>query len=196
MKKVNKFITIILISVLTIFMMTISSQAVTPTFNGACSRGVCVYYYIDGGSSNTYYTLIKNAAYNWEHTGYGYNPIYLYEKSSSSGTAMDFYNKTTSFWGDSSVLGETFHRNSAGTRIDPNQANWLYSEIYLNTSTLGNYSDTVKQGTIGHEMGHAFGLAHYNTNPNGSIMCQLGYGRTAHTVQSEDNEAINAKYGS
>lgn len=84
MKKVNKFITIILISVLTIFMMTISSQAVTPTFNGACSRGVCVYYYIDGGSSNTYYTLIKNAAYNWEHTGYGYNPIYLYEKSSSS----------------------------------------------------------------------------------------------------------------
>lgn len=195
MKKLKKIMVTIFISIISIFMMTINTRAITPTFKYACSRGVCVYYYIDGGNNNTFYTLIKNAANNWEHTDHGYNPIYLYEKSSNSGTAMDFFNKTTTFWGDSSILGETYHRNGSGARIDPNQANWLYSEIYLNTDSLSELSDTIRQGTIGHEMGHAFGLAHYNNNPAGSIMCQLGSGRSVHTVQQEDNDAINAKYG-
>ena len=195
MKKVNKIIFVTILFLAITMAISVKSQAVTPIFPYSCSRGVCVYYYIENGSGNGYYNLIKAAAYNWEHTGHGYNPIYLYEKSASSGTAMDFYNKTTAFWGNSSVLGETFHRNGSGSRIDPYSSHWLYSEIFLNTSTLSKYSDTVKQGTIGHEMGHAFGLAHYNSNPNGSIMCQLGYGRTANTVQLEDNQAINQKYG-
>ena len=181
-----------------ISLLSTSVYAVTPTFWGACSRGVHVYYYIDGGSNNVLYQSIRDAAYNWEHTGHGANPIYLYIKSASSGTAIDFYNTTSGFWGADGqyVLGETFHRNSSGARIDPDTSHWLYSEIYLNTDLLnGNYS-WERQGTAAHEMGHAFGLAHYTntTNPNISIMCTTGQGRTVQTVQPEDNEAINIKY--
>lgn len=195
MKKLKKFSIITILFLVTIFSTNVYSQAVTPMFKKACSRGVCVYYFIKDGSSNKYYKLIKAAANNWEHTGHGYNPIYLYEKSSSKGTAMDFYVKTNSFWNTSGILGETYHRNSSGTRVDPDVKNWLYSEIFLNKNELADLNNTEKQGTIGHEMGHAFGLAHYNSNPSGSIMCQYGSGRTAHTVQLEDNQAINKKYG-
>lgn len=194
MKKVSKISIMAIIFVISLLTLSMTTNAVTPYYSYSCSRGVCVYYYVENGSSNSYYTQISNATNNWVHTGYGANPVYLYEKSSSSGTAIDFYNKTTSFWGDSSILGETYHRNSSGTRVYPWSSNWLYSEIYINTSSLGNYSSTTRQGTIAHEIGHAFGLAHYNSNPNGSIMCQVGSGRTVQTVQQEDNDAINEKY--
>lgn len=32
-----------------------SVSAITPMDTYACSRGVCVYYYIEGGSSNSLY---------------------------------------------------------------------------------------------------------------------------------------------
>lgn len=81
-----------------------------------------------------------------------------------------------------------------------NTGNWLYSEICLNSEKLPNYETAKQQGTITHEMGHAFGLHHYNTNAY-SIMCQsyvsgTGLRRLVETVQQEDNDAINAKYGS
>lgn len=42
-------------------------------------------------------------------------------------------------------------------------------------------------------MGHAFGLAHNNSNPY-SVMCQLGEGRKVQRVQRVDNEPIKRKY--
>lgn len=89
--------TLCIISALLILFFGGTVNAITPMDTYACSRGVNVYYYIESGSNNTFYQRIKDAAYNWEHTGHGYNPIYLYEKSSGSGTAMDFYNKSNGF---------------------------------------------------------------------------------------------------
>lgn len=194
MNKIRKISIIALIFVTILLTLSINALAVTPYYAYSCSRGVSVYYYIENGNANDYHPEITAATNNWVHTGHGANPIYLYEKSASSGTAIDFYNRTTTFWGDANVLGETYHRNSSGTRVYPWESHWLYSEIYLNTSSLGQKSTSLRQGTIAHEIGHAFGLAHYNTNPNGSIMCQTGSGRTVQTVQAEDNEAINEKY--
>lgn len=91
-----------IVALMLIMILGGSVSAITPMDTYACSRGVCVYYYIEGGSSNSLYQRIKDAAYNWEHTGCGYNPIYLYEKSSSSGTAMDIYNKSNSYFGSTS----------------------------------------------------------------------------------------------
>ena len=200
-KKMNFIVVgIIVFSIIGLFYSSV--YAATPTFSCACSRGVCVYYYIENGSNNVLYNAIRDAAYNWEHTGHGYNPIYLYIKNNNSGTAMDFYAKTSSYWGTdgSSVLGETYHRNGSGNQVNPDTNNWLYSDICLNSTLLtGSYS-WEQQGTSAHEMGHAFGLKHYSTasnpsNPNLSIMFTTGQGRTTQVVQAEDNDAINLKYG-
>lgn len=99
-----KFVIVGIIAFLLISLLHTSVYAATPTFWGACSRGVSVYYYIDGSSNNVLYTAIRNAAYNWEHTGCGYNPIYLYIKSTNSGTAMDFYSVDSSFWGSDGMI--------------------------------------------------------------------------------------------
>lgn len=200
-RKQIKFIILATIVLILMGALCTRVHAATPTFWGSCSRGVCVYYYIDGGTNNVLYNAIRDAAYNWEHTGHGYNPIYLYIKSANSGTAIDFYSTTSSFWGTDGAytLGETYHRNSSGTRIDPDSSHWLYSDIYLNTTLLtGDYS-WEQQGTAAHEMGHAFGLKHYSnesnpSNPNLSIMFATWQGRTTQVVQAEDNDAINNKY--
>ncbi|UWG98554.1 matrixin family metalloprotease [Dehalobacter sp. DCM] len=194
--KQNKYLRSIILSISFIILFVTPVYAITPTFTYSCSRGVNVYYYIENGSSNPLYTPIRDAAYNWEHTGFGYNPIYLYIKSTNSGTAIDFYAKTSAYWGEDgdNIGGQTRPMNASGYEIDPNLSNWLYSEIYLNNTALSTLSSSLRQGISAHEMGHAFGLKHYNTNPTGSIMCQTSYGRTVQTVQQEDNDAINAKY--
>ena len=56
-----------------------------------------------------------------------------------------------------------------------------------------SFTNEQVQGTITHEMGHAFGLNENYSNQN-SIMCQLGNGRKVQRVQVVDNNAINRKY--
>lgn len=48
-------------------------------------------------------------------------------------------------------------------------------------------------GTIAHEAGHAFGLAHNQGNPK-SIMCQTGSGRSVSSAQICDLKGINHLY--
>lgn len=205
MKRKKQIIFIILTMLMLIILGSLCTNvyAVTPTFWGACSRGVSVYYYIENGTNNAFYQRIKDAAYNWEHTGHGLNPIYLYEKSSSSGTAMDFFAKPSSFWGTngSSIDGQTSMRNSSGTEINPESSNWLYSEIYINSTLLSGdsrYTDAIRQGVIAHEMGHAFGLKHYvYTDYARSLLYPYTFSTNnlrSVVVTAEDNEAINAKY--
>ncbi len=77
--------------------------------------------------------------------------------------------------------------------MHPNVENWLFAEIHINKPIINSLSSYDQQGTIIHEFGHAWGLAHNQTNPN-SIMCQLGSGRKVNTVQQVDNDAFNSKY--
>lgn len=44
-----------------------------------------------------------------------------------------------------------------------------------------------------HEIGHAFGLDHNNSNQY-SIMCQMEFGRQVQSVQAVDNTALNGLY--
>lgn len=68
--------------------------------------------------------------------------------------------------------------------------------VSSNTGSMMDFhahADLSDFGTIRHEMGHAFGLKHNDTNPQ-SIMCSLIYGRTVNTVQLTDNNAAVSLY--
>lgn len=159
---------------------------------GKLSRGVTnIYYYVDS-SANGYTTLINNAIDNWIVTGYGWNPIEMAPVASNNGTAIDFYLVS----GDdlaSGILAQTSFYNSSEVQLDPSSSDWFFAKIEINSSTIGTCSDTIKQGTMAHEIGHSLGLAHQNSNRY-SIMCQLGSGRLVNVVDETSHNAINELY--
>ena len=191
-KKCKIFLIVCLLGVL----CTSNIEAVnrTPVFGGRYQNGVGrLIYYIDYPSGTGFYEyLIINSVNNWLHTGKGDNPIEMIAVSSKQGSNMDFYTAKASHWGgDKNVLGETYFYNNSGTEINPT-SNWSYTEIYINDDSNRNRYYTEVQGTITHEMGHAFGLKHYNENPY-SIMAQT-WARKVQVVQQCDNDAINYLY--
>jgi len=204
---INKIIRVILPMSLCAVLMICSSLCIyasnTPAYGGKITRGVSnvtIYLDYNSGMANWENYVVK-AADNWVDPGSGMtNPIKITFVSSNSASTMDFYSKSSSFWsssGSTTVLAET-RMFSKGTRIYPSASStttWNYAEIYINDTNfrLSSFSNEQALGTVIHEMGHAFGLAHYNTNVN-SIMCQTSYGRAVQRVQKCDNDAINAKY--
>ncbi len=76
-----------------------------------------------------------------------------------------------------------------------NNVNWYYAKILINNDVFkkDSFTDNQAQGTIIHEMGHAFGLDHNNDNKY-SIMCQSNQGRQIEKVMECDNSSINVKY--
>ncbi len=178
-----------------LFISNISASTPTPVFGGKYSRGVSrVSAYIHTDSKSQYWTsFITTASNNWMYTGWD-NPIYVVYASSNVGTMMDIYAKNDSFWPISGVLGETRHYTSTGVRMSPVNGNWYYADIFINDYEFRKTSFTNENaiGTIIHEMGHAFGLAHNNSNSR-SIMAQ-SWARVVQRVQKTDNDAINHLY--
>ena len=165
----------------TTLVLTLSSVtfAMTPTYTNDAkfNRGVgnCCYY-VDGSASG-YANQISSAANNWEVTGYGWNPIYMTEVSSNYATHMDFYSATPATDGylSNSTLGYTTFWNSNSTLVTPKT----------------NYP-TYDYRVAKHEMGHAFGLAHYVNSY--SIMYPALAGMYVTTVQQCDHDTINYLY--
>lgn len=190
--KTKRFIAIMLFVILFCILFSTKVSAYS-LFGARFTRGVGnTCYYVDS-SASAYTSRINAAANNWVHTGYGYNPIYMTAVSSSHGTHIDLYGNTTSYWGDPNIRGETIMFNSAAQDMT-NQistTNWVYAEIHLNTSVIA--TNTIEtQGTIAHEMGHCFGLAHVN-DPN-CLMYRYSNGRNTHVVTADENNGINALY--
>lgn len=149
--------------------------------------------------------IIWKEKFCWVYTGWGYNKLYpntrTYNKTNS---AVDFYASND---GRNGVLASTtLYKRVNGNPVivtwrylsdRVNSAvpteSWLFSEIHINNDVFQDYNFTVRQGTIAHEFGHAWGLGHNNENVN-SIMCSVGYGRVAQTVQQVDQDAFNRLY--
>ena len=89
----------------------------------------------------------------------------------------------TSFWTYSIV------------QADPYSQDWYSGQIDLNHTKLSSssVSDDVARGVMKHEIGHAFGLDHNNSNQY-SIMCQMEFGRQVQSMQAVDNTALNGLY--
>lgn len=183
---------------LTIITCILSSSvfAMTPTYTNDAkfNRGVgnCCYY-VDGSASG-YTNQINDAAYNWENTGYGWNPIYMTAVSSNYATHMDFYGRTpsTDSYLSNTAAAYTSFWNSNSTLVvsKPNfpTYDYFYTEIVLNTNNNGSYD----YRTAKHEMGHAFGLNHYANSY--SIMFPSLIGMYVTTVQQCDHDTINYLY--
>ncbi|WBW97035.1 matrixin family metalloprotease [Oceanirhabdus sp. W0125-5] len=144
------------------------------------------FYYVDSGVSTTYETAIDDAVDDWESQ---VSSLSLRQTTNQSASNMDFYTYSKS----DNVLGYTqFYTNAT---LDPGapDKNWYWNKIYLNTATLGSKDGPKKQGVTAHEVGHALGLAHDNSNPN-VLMCQTSSGRKVETVQSDDKNGVNSIY--
>lgn len=194
MKKVKSIVGLLLISL--ILTPTLSAA----TFTHKLSGGVDEMYYYVNSSISSYTSEINDAVYNWVHTDYGDNPIYLYPVSSNYATSMDYYYKGSSgSCGNNGVLAyTTMYANDTSSSINPNSRDWDWAEMNFcslwKTNTYHGFSAyKSRQGTIAHEMGHAMGLAH-NTSSS-SIMTQVGSGRAVYKVDSNSNRDIINKYG-
>ncbi len=197
-------ISIFIMSILLMFIAIPTSMAAsteTPVFGHVMTGGIGrVTIYVDGTTAPTasyWEFLLVDAVDNWMYTGYGANAFYGIYVSSNVGSKMDIYGKTSSYWGADGpyVLASTGFYDGDNVPVNPSYNDWYFAQIDLNDTVLrrDDISNTQATGTFIHEMGHAFGLAHNNSNVN-SIMCQTGYGRAVQTVQKVDNDALNILY--
>ena len=153
-------------------------------FNYKYNRSITNACYWVDSSAAVFTSQINAAAADW--AGYS-NPLNMTAVSSNYATHMDFYGKADNYWGSDGTIGETLHYLNGGSHISPNNGSWFYADIYLNVGRQYNI-----QGTTAHEIGHALGLAHWNSNPN-SIMAQSNY-RIVNTVRPIDNQHLNEIY--
>lgn len=192
------------VAALTICALVFSSTPVTAApFSGYRMDGGIgnIYMYIDGSGSPqaTYWqNLIKTAVNNWMYTGVGANDFYRqgYVNSGASGSKMDWYARSSSFWGNDggNVLGETRFYTYSLSKVYPWNSGWYSAEFSLNNPLLrqDRYSNDDAIWVFIHEMGHGFGMAH--VDDRNSVMYPYLDGCNVRRVQKVDNDLLNSMY--
>lgn len=205
-KSMKKLSTIIAILTTTTFLppgYVFAANTPTPVFGHHMQGGISnIYTYIDTAqtpAASYWQNFIIAAINNWMYTGVGANNFYNlgYVSSGTNGSKLDFYGKYGSYWGNNAndILAETKFYSYSITQVYPDQSDWYSGEVLINHTLMSSdsVSDWTAHGTFRHEIGHVFGLAHNNSNPN-SIMCQTSAGRAVNTIQAVDNNALNSLY--
>lgn len=144
------------------------------------------YYILDSASSHR--EKIETAMNDWVFNSIT-TSLSFRETSNRANSVMDIMKVSSG--GASGVLAWTEFYKS-GTSVSPTNENWKYTYIKLYKPNFKSTNCNIK-GTIAHEMGHCFGLAHNNSKP-ASIMCQTAYGRSVNKAQNCDLKGINHLY--
>ena len=90
----------------------------------------------------------------------------------------------------------------SSTGVDSNYNDWTWAKIVLvanvqSGQTKSNFNlitDYHKQGTIAHELGHAFGLNDSNTGNGYRVLTQYSSGRIVNSPFPDDLIGINHLY--
>lgn len=118
-------------------------------------------------------------------------PISYVQTSTQSSSVMDIY-AGNYYSSDTGIIAQTTFWVYS-TQLDPYKSNWGWNKIQLNMPVMSTLDTYDQQGSIAHEMGHAFGLDHNNEDPT-TIMCQLAYGRFVYMPTPDDLNGINHLY--
>jgi len=151
------------------------------------------YYYVtpSAGSMRGQINSRMSAWTNSNGTG-AYTPISFRETGNQGSSVIDFHKG--SWWSASQGIAGYAEHYVGGNPVSTNQ-NWYWGLVKLNSPTFDRLSDYTKQGTIAHEVGHVFGLAHPTSRPYpNSVMLQIGQGRNTNGPQGIDFNDINIKY--
>ena len=164
-----------------------------------------IYYYIDNTATG-YSGTISDAAYNWVHTGLGYNKLYpntrTYNKKNS---AVDIYAEYDGSENFTAAVYTYMKKNGVTNYIEWTpvegryntaipSANFSYAEIHINNDVFDYYEDfTLRKAVIIHEFGHCWGIGHNHENEN-SIMNGFDNRRKVYTVQKVDQDVFNILY--
>jgi hypothetical protein len=107
--------------------VTVSADTATQPFSThKYTNGVGnILLYVDYSSGTwAWEPYIIQGINGWMYTGWD-NPIYITAVSSNSGSNMDFYTDSGSYWGTGNgVLAETFHYNGSNVYVSPYSSDW------------------------------------------------------------------------
>ncbi len=156
-----------------------------------------IWYFIDSAASS-YESVVADAANNWVHTGYGYNKLYPYTKTTNiTLSATDVFKLAEG----ENALGVTWHfKRVNGKAIGVNgqngapTENWLYCHVDLNIPELNKLGNRAKKITTLHEMGHCFGLAHGIEKKSVMYPYYNGLDSSVNGVQEIDHKTFNYIY--
>jgi len=203
---------ILLFSVLFLLLFSFSKNAYayTPpsptcytTFDHVNVNGTYNKLYFVDGSASAYVNLSINAMDSWVNSvaRTGVNTRIYYNRTAvKADSLMDIYYNlnTPPVNGVYEIAHTEFFVSS--TLVYPWNQNWNWNRIILNTNSVAfsALSDYDKQGTLAHEMGHAFGLGHLTSAQlalgKQVVMLQMLQGRTVNQPVADDLNGINYMY--
>lgn len=192
--KFKKIVSVMSASLIALGLATSTSDAYA-LLGKKLNGGVTYRQYYVTSSASTHSSKITEMMNKWIYSTASHGittPLNFSKSSRQYGSEMDFYGGSYDYYPyrDSAAWEEGW--TYSGSQINQGIKNWDYSKIYLNYFRFNSSSTTVKKGTIAHEMGHAFGLAH--VKGIGSLMCTIGGGRIAHWPTADEFKGINALY--